>query len=55
VEQSQGKSSFVLFPSLNCGLAFQLAYLYIQCTDASWPASYDDGDTGIQGQHSVHR
>ncbi|WMV10042.1 hypothetical protein MTR67_003427, partial [Solanum verrucosum] len=46
VEHSQGKSSFVLLPSLSCGLAFQLAYLYIQCTDASWPASYDDADAG---------
>ncbi|WMV30574.1 hypothetical protein MTR67_023959 [Solanum verrucosum] len=44
---SQGKSSFVLLSSLSCGLAFQLAYSYIQCTDTSWPASYDDADAGL--------
>ncbi|WMV31344.1 hypothetical protein MTR67_024729, partial [Solanum verrucosum] len=55
IEQSQGKSSFVLFSSLSCGLAFQLAYSYIQCTDASWPTSYYDADTGTQGQHLVRR
>ncbi|WMV28767.1 hypothetical protein MTR67_022152 [Solanum verrucosum] len=55
VEQSPGKSSFVLFSSLNCGLAFQLAYSYIQCTDASWSASYDDADIGTQGQHPARR
>ncbi|KAH0656975.1 hypothetical protein KY285_031857 [Solanum tuberosum] len=27
-------------------LAFQLAYSYIQCTDASWPASFYDPDAG---------
>ncbi|WMV23143.1 hypothetical protein MTR67_016528 [Solanum verrucosum] len=37
--KSQGKSSFVLFSSLSCGLAFQLAYSYIQCIDVNWPAS----------------
>uniref|UniRef100_M1DEN4 Late blight resistance protein n=1 Tax=Solanum tuberosum TaxID=4113 RepID=M1DEN4_SOLTU len=26
-------------------LAFQLAYSYIQCIDANWPASYYDADT----------
>nr|AAT38787.1 late blight resistance protein, putative [Solanum demissum] len=25
---------------------FQLAYSYIPCTDASWPASFDDADSG---------
>jgi len=55
VEQSQGKCSLVLFSSLSCGLAFQLAYSYIQCTDASWPASYDDADTGTPDQHPVCR
>uniref|UniRef100_M1DB71 Late blight resistance protein n=1 Tax=Solanum tuberosum TaxID=4113 RepID=M1DB71_SOLTU len=34
---------------------FQLAYSYIQCTDASWPASYDDADTGTPDQHPVRR
>ncbi|WMV48063.1 hypothetical protein MTR67_041448 [Solanum verrucosum] len=29
--------------------AFQLGYSYIQCTDASWPASYDDANTGCCG------
>ncbi|KAH0637918.1 hypothetical protein KY289_037833 [Solanum tuberosum] len=53
VEQSQGKCSLVLLSSLSCGLAFQLAYLYIQCNDASWPASYDDVDTGTQDQHPI--
>ncbi|WMV30567.1 hypothetical protein MTR67_023952 [Solanum verrucosum] len=24
---------------------FQLAYSYISCTDASWPASFDDADS----------
>ncbi len=55
VEQSQGKCSFVLFSSLSCGLAFQLAYSYIPCTDASWPASYYDADTGTQDQHPARR
>ncbi|KAH0684668.1 hypothetical protein KY290_023373 [Solanum tuberosum] len=53
--QSQGKCSLVLLSSLSCGLAFQLAYSYIQCTDASWPAFYDDADTGTQGQHPARR
>ncbi|WMV49183.1 hypothetical protein MTR67_042568, partial [Solanum verrucosum] len=55
VEQSQGKSSFLLFSSLSCGLAFQLAYSYIPCTDASWPTSYYDADLGTQDQHPVRR
>uniref|UniRef100_M1D015 Late blight resistance protein n=1 Tax=Solanum tuberosum TaxID=4113 RepID=M1D015_SOLTU len=29
---------------LSCGLAFQLAYSYNPCTDASWPASSYDAD-----------
>ncbi|WMV38147.1 hypothetical protein MTR67_031532 [Solanum verrucosum] len=32
---------------------FQLAYSYIPCTDASWPASFDDADSGVQGNDWV--
>ncbi|WMV38204.1 hypothetical protein MTR67_031589 [Solanum verrucosum] len=41
--------------SLYLVLAFQLAYLYIQCTDASWPASSYDADVGNQDQHPAPR
>ena len=36
-------------------LAFQLAYSYIQCTDANWPASYYTTEqvTRIDIQHIV--
>ncbi|WMV09449.1 hypothetical protein MTR67_002834 [Solanum verrucosum] len=39
----------------NADQAFQLTYSYIQCTDASWPASYDDADAGTQDQHPARR
>ncbi|WMV51073.1 hypothetical protein MTR67_044458 [Solanum verrucosum] len=41
------------FPSSLCCLVFQLAYSYIPCTDASWPASFDDADSGTPDQHFV--
>uniref|UniRef100_M1DLA3 Late blight resistance protein n=1 Tax=Solanum tuberosum TaxID=4113 RepID=M1DLA3_SOLTU len=34
---------------VKCGKS--LAYSYIPCTDASWPASYDDADTGTPDQN----
>ncbi|WMV15548.1 hypothetical protein MTR67_008933 [Solanum verrucosum] len=34
---------------------FQLAYSYIPCTDASWPASFDDADSGTPDQHPARR
>ncbi|WMV07722.1 hypothetical protein MTR67_001107 [Solanum verrucosum] len=33
----------------------QLAYSYILCTDASWPASYYDADAGTQDQDPARR
>uniref|UniRef100_M1DFT8 Ubiquitin-like protease family profile domain-containing protein n=1 Tax=Solanum tuberosum TaxID=4113 RepID=M1DFT8_SOLTU len=47
-------SSKILFKLKLC-LAFQFAYSYIQCTDASWPASSHDADKGNQDQHLAPR
>ena len=55
VEKSQGKCFFQIPFQAYVVLAFQLAYSYIQCTDASWPASYDDADTGTPDQPLARR
>ena len=46
VEKSQGKCFFQILVQAYVVLALQLAYLYIQCTDASWPVSSYDADIG---------
>ncbi|WMV59930.1 hypothetical protein MTR67_053315 [Solanum verrucosum] len=53
-ERDHGMPFMNLFKPMLC-LAFQLAYACIQCTDASWPASYYDAYTGNQDQHLAPR
>ena len=48
-------SSSWSFQALTYCLACQLAYLYIQCTDASSPTSVYDADAGNQDQHPTPR
>ena len=35
--------------------AFQLAYSYIQCTDARWPTLYYNAYAGYKDQHLTPR
>uniref|UniRef100_M1DR28 Uncharacterized protein n=1 Tax=Solanum tuberosum TaxID=4113 RepID=M1DR28_SOLTU len=47
VDFVEGDPYRILFKLKLC-LAFQLAYSYIQCTNASWPASYYDADADLR-------
>ncbi|WMV49536.1 hypothetical protein MTR67_042921 [Solanum verrucosum] len=40
---------------VNATIKAKLAYSYIPCTDASWPASFDDADSGTPDQHPARR
>ncbi|WMV24025.1 hypothetical protein MTR67_017414 [Solanum verrucosum] len=55
MDGGMGLHSYIAQVDLERKHAFQLAYSYIQCTDASWPASYDNADIGTPDQHPARR